>query len=678
MEVPDVDTLLDKVVAIRPGASHRTVVEGVTPAVDGGTVPARRVAGDTVLVEAVVFAEGMEEVGAELAVRQEGHQEVVRSPMVSLGNDRFRGSFDVPETGLYRFTVRGWVDPLASWRARAMKWATAGALSAADLAEGAELLDQESRRQRGAGGKARYEASQELVRLSATPEAATEFALDVTRSWLFRTRPGRGTSVTTFRPDLAVAVDPPSARSSAWYELFPRSASVVKGRSGNFRDLDPWVERIADLGFDVLYLPPIHPIGHTHRKGRNNATEAGPDDPGSPWAIGSELGGHTAIDPGLGTFEEFRALVARARERGVDIALDLAFQCSPDHPWVREHPEWFHHRPDGTIRTAENPPKQYEDLYPLDFHCREWRSLWLELYGVVEFWITQGVRRFRVDNPHTKPFPFWEWLLKKVRKNHPEVTFLAEAFTRPPQMYQLAKIGFTHSYTYFAWRSGREELISYFGELGGTELREYFRPHLWPNTPDILTEELQTGGLPTFATRFVLASTLSSNYGIYGPLFEEGEFAAIAPGKEEYRDSEKYQLRHWELRPRPLDDLIRCVNAARRESPALTALNEVVFHPVDNPHLIAYSRSLPDGSNPILVVVNLDPHHVQSGWTDLRLDHLGLGGDESYDVHDLLTERTWRWHGNRNFVELRPQGFPAHVLRVERIGIATGVGPKSD
>ncbi|HWV57327.1 MAG TPA: alpha-amylase family glycosyl hydrolase, partial [Longimicrobiales bacterium] len=422
----------------------------------------------------------------------------------------------------------------------------------------------------------------------------------------------------------------------------------------------------AGMGFDVLYLPPIHPIGETFRKGRNNAPEAAPGDVGSPWAIGSAAGGHTAIHPQLGTLDDFDRLVEAARRHGVEVALDIAFQASPDHPWVREHPEWFRHRPDGTIQYAENPPKKYQDIYPFDFETDAWRELWEELTDVVRFWARRGVRVFRVDNPHTKPFGLWEYLIGRIKAEYPDVIFLSEAFTRPKVMYRLAKLGFTQSYTYFAWRNEKHELIEYLTELTRPTVRDFFRPNFWPNTPDILTARLQTGERAAFEQRLILAAMLSANYGIYGPAFELMEHLPREPGSEEYLDSEKYQLRHWELdRPGSLRPLITLLNRIRRENPALQSDGWLRFHPIDNDQLLAFSKADPASGNLIVVVVNLDFRNVHSGWVELPLETLGLPGDRPYRMHDLLTDRHYLWQGRWNYVQLGFQAPPAHVFRVE-------------
>jgi starch synthase (maltosyl-transferring) len=460
---------------------------------------------------------------------------------------------------------------------------------------------------------------------------------------------------TVYDRELRIWVDRERARFSSWYEFFPRSASPEPGRHGTFRDAEARLEYVAELGFDVVYFPPIHPIGRVKRKGPNNALEAGENDFGSPWAIGSDEGGHKAIHPELGGLEDFRRLVTRARELGIDVALDIAFQTAPDHPYVKQHPSWFTWRPDGTVQYAENPPKKYQDIYPFNFESDEWTQLWDELKSVFDYWIGQGVIVFRVDNPHTKPFPFWEWAIGEIKSAHPEVIFLAEAFTRPKIMHRLAKLGFTHSYTYFAWRNTKQELTEYFTELAHGPGREYFRPNVWPNTPDILTEYLQHGGRPAFVARFLLAATLSANYGIYGPAFELSERVPRDPGSEEYLHSEKYEIRQWDLdRPDSLRYLIARVNAIRKANAALQDDSTLAFAGTDNDQLIAYVKATADRSNVLLIVVNLDPHHRHGGWVDVDLARLGLRPDVPFEVQDLLTDARYVWHGRRNYVELTP------------------------
>ena len=640
---------------------RRVVISGVTPEIDCGRFPVKRTVGEAVEVEADVFADGHDALAVVLRFRAEDETAWREVPMRALSNDRWRGSFRVERLVGYRYTVRGWVDRFATWRGDLVKRVEADQDVSVDLLIGAELVDSAATRASGADRRALRRAA---ATLRAGDESAVREGLSEELAALMAAAPDRRLA-STYERELTLTADRRRAGFSSWYELFPRSAADEPGRHGSLADVEKLLPSIAEMGFDVLYLAPIHPIGRTFRKGRNNAERAARSDVGSPWAIGGEEGGHTAIHPDLGTLADFDRLVASAEELGLEIAMDLAYQCSPDHPWVREHPEWFRHRPDGTIQFAENPPKKYQDIYPLDFETPDWRGLWEGLRSVVDFWIGHGVRIFRVDNPHTKAFPFWEWMIGEVRREHPDVIFLSEAFTRPKVMYRLAKLGFTQSYTYFAWRSSKWELTQYFNELTRTEVAEYFRPNLWPNTPDILTEQLQIGGRPVFITRLVLAATLGANYGIYGPAFELLEHRAAAPGREEYLDSEKYEIRQWERgRPDSIAELIARVNRIRRENPALQQDRTLRFHDIDNDQLIAYSKRSEDGANAILVVVNLDPHHVQSGWVELPLDELGIDPSTGFQVHDLLGEARYLWHGPRNFVELSPHVLPAHVFRV--------------
>ncbi|MGE3806009.1 MAG: alpha-amylase family glycosyl hydrolase, partial [Gemmataceae bacterium] len=470
-----------------------------------------------------------------------------------------------------------------------------------------------------------------------------------------------------FERELKVVVDPVKARFSTWYEMFPRSTAPEPGRHGTFRDCEARLPYIANMGFDVLYLPPIHPVGIAFRKGKNNAVTAQPDDVGSPWGIGGKEGGHKAIHPALGSLADFHGLVKKAKGHGIDIALDVAFQCSPDHPYVKQHPEWFIQRPDGTIQYAENPPKKYQDIYPINFESENWRALWEELKSIFDYWIELGVTIFRVDNPHTKSFRFWEWCIGEIKQQHPETIFLAEAFTRPKVMYRLAKLGYNQSYTYFTWRNTKWELEEYFTQLTQSEVKEYFRPNLWPNTPDILHEYLQHGGRPAFHIRLVLAATLGANYGIYGPAFELGANTPREPGSEEYRDSEKYEIKRWNLdSPDSLRDVIGRVNRIRKDNPALHTDRTLLFHHVSNDNLICYSKSDPRNGNLIVTVVNLDPYRSQAGMVDLPLEKLGVDPNQPYQVHDLLSDSRYAWHGGTNYVELNPFIVPAHIFRIRR------------
>ncbi len=641
---------------------RRAVVEGLAPLVDGGRFPAKRVLDDRVRVEADVFADGHDVVVARVRHREPGTTSWQESPMAHLGNDRWRGEIAVDVLGEHEFTVVGWVDAFATWQRDLEKRVKAAQDVAVDLLVGADLVDAAATRAAEPDRRARL--MELAAKLRGRTAAATAVALGRELTDRMADVPDRRLE-TVLEPAARIAVDPVHARFSAWYELFPRSTADEPGRHGTLRDVIARLPYVAGMGFDVLYLPPIHPIGGTFRKGPNNVVAAGPDDPGVPWAIGGPEGGHTAVHPELGTLEDVRALVAAADEHGIRIALDLAFQVSPDHPYVTDHRDWFRARPDGTIQYAENPPKKYQDIYPFDFESEDWAGMWVELLGVVRHWIDQGVRIFRVDNPHTKAFPFWEWLIDEVKREDPEVLFLAEAFTRPKVMYRLAKLGFSQSYTYFTWRTTKHELTEYFEELTSPPVSEFFRPSVWPNTPDILHEVLQHGGPPAFGLRLVLAATLAASYGIYGPAFELLEATPREPGSEEYLDSEKYQLRHWDLdRADSVAPLITRVNAARREHPALQRDDGLTFHPVDNERLLAYSKRTPDGGDCVLTVVNLDPRHVQTGWVELPLEALGIDPERSFEVHDLLDGSIYLWDGPRNYVEIDPATLPAHVFHV--------------
>ncbi len=650
---------------ISEDARRRVVIEAVSPEVDGGRFPIKRIAGDEVVVEADVFADGHDEIACRLLYRREDAPEWSSAAMELVVNDRWRASFPVPEVGRYQYRIEGWPAPFQTWRRDLKARVEAGQDVRVELKVGADFC-------REAASRASGEDAQRLLERAAALEREWDVSLrvavaldEVTNDLMLR-NPDRGRS-TVYDRGLTVVVDRERARFGAWYEMFPRSASPDATRAGTFDDVIARLPYVASMGCDVLYMPPVHPIGHTQRRGKNNTASTSSTDPGSPWAIGSEEGGHKAVDPHLGTIEDFRRLVGRARDRGIEVALDLALQCTPDHPYVREHPEWFKRLPGGEIRHAENPPKKYFDIYPLDFDSEDWWDLWQEVKSIVDFWIEQGVRIFRVDNPHTKPFAFWEWLISGVKAEHPDIVFLSEAFTRPKVMYRLAKLGFTQSYTYFAWRNAKWELTQYFTELTEPPVSDFFRPNLWPNTPDILTEYLQSGGRPAFVSRLILAATLGASYGIYGPAFELCESLPREQGSEEYLDSEKYEVRHWDIdREESLSPLIARVNQVRRDNPALQRNDTLRFHHVENGEIIAYSKSSEDGSNLVLTVVNLDPHHTQSGWLELPLADLGIDAQEPFQVHDQLDGSRYIWYGSRNYVELNPHVLPAHVFVVRR------------
>ena len=643
---------------------RRVVVENVAPQVDCGRFPIKRTVGDVVAIQADVFGDGHDHVRARLLWKKEGDGTWQWVEMRSLGNDRWQGEFTVTEQGRYRYTVVGEEDHFETWQSDLKKRKEAGQDLEIHFATGASLLEQIKPRA-SKDDQAKMTAWAQTLRAGKDPAATAELALQKELDETVKRYPNPKLE-TWFEHELEIVVDRERARFSSWYELFPRSWSTVPGQHGTLRDVAARLEYVADMGFDVLYLPPISPIGKSFRKGKNNSVVAAPGDEGSPWAIGSDEGGHTAIHPSLGTLADFAALVESARELKMEVALDIAFQCAPDHPWVTEHPEFFKKRPDGSIQYAENPPKKYQDIYPLDFESSNWQGLWDALKGVFSFWIGQGVRIFRVDNPHTKAFPFWQWVIPELKAKDPDVLFLAEAFTRPRVMERLAKLGFSQSYTYFTWRDSKEEMTQYLTELNTSPVRDYFRPNFWPNTPDILPGHLQSGGLPAFRSRLVMAATLTGNYGIYGPAFELGENTPFKPGGEEYLNSEKYEIKVWDLnKTTSLRPLITRINRIRRANKALQSNESLHFHATDNPSLLCYSKRSADGNNVILVVVNLDFFNVQTGWVNLDLDRLGVTASETFEVYDLLANHPYRWQGPRNYVALRPDAMPAHIFRVE-------------
>jgi len=648
---------------IQVDGRNRAVVERLSPQIECGRFPIKRVIGEAVVVEADVFADGHDELSCQLLYRHCGDSEWHQLPMVRLGDDRWRGEFRVSELGRYEYTVEVWIDRFGTWRRDLGKRISAGQDIAVECLIGAGLLEEIAEH---AAGEDRTILLRSAQFLREEPARAADLVLEAELGAVVQRNPLRRFS-SRYEKELEVVVDRERARFSAWYEIFPRSCALEPGRHGTLRDCERLLPYIASMGFDVLYLPPIHPIGVTYRKGRNNSIAAEPTDVGSPWAIGSADGGHTAIHPALGTLEDFAHLLTAAKNHGLEIALDIAFQCSPDHPYVQEHAEWFRKRPDGSIQYAENPPKKYQDILPLDFETPQWRELWTELEHVLLFWIGQGVRIFRVDNPHTKALAFWEWVINQVKREHPDVLFLAEAFTRPKLMYRLAKLGFSQSYTYFTWRNTKQELTAYFRELTQTNVREYFRPNLWPNTPDILPEYLQLGGRAAFMVRLILAATLGASYGIYGPAFELCENTPREQGSEEYLDSEKYELKARDLNtPWSLKDLITRVNRIRQDNSALHSDRTLQFHDTDNPALICYSKATEDLSNVIIVVVNLDAFHTQSGWINLDVGALGIESTRPFQAHDLLGDGRFLWNGARNYVELIPGSLPAHVMRVRK------------
>jgi starch synthase (maltosyl-transferring) len=592
--------------------------------------------------------------------------------MTHLGNDRFAGTIVPSSEGLLEIEVAGAIDELATWTRDVRRRLEAGRPDSFDGEIGARLLSEAADDLQAASNKSADPANKTAVAAirELVERVTTSFDLDalvsideVGEALAGRRISGHATAAVRF----TAAVAPPKAAFSTWYELFPRSASLDHRRPGRLADVIDRLDYVAQLGFDVLYLPPIHPIGITSRKGKGNTTTAAPGDVGSPWAIGGPAGGHDAVAPELGTMADFDRLVTEAKRYGIDIAMDLAFQCSPDHPWVGEHPDWFRHRPNGTIACAENPPKRYDDIYPIDFHTADREGLWRALHSVTRSWADRGVRIFRVDNPHTKPFAFWEWLIAEIKRDYPGTVFLSEAFTRPKVMHRLAKLGFDQSYTYFAWRYQKWDLTEYFEELAHGPGQSYFRPNVWPNTPDILARSLQHGGHASFIARLVLAGGLSANYGIYGPVFELMWDTPAAPGSEEYLHSEKYQVHHhdWDD-PRSLRELVARVNLARRAHPALQRDRGLRFLPVDNEQIIAWRKCDDSGRDIVIGVVNLDPGWVQMGFVEVDLADLGIAQGETFDARDVLTGANYRWQAGRNFVRLEPDAVPAHLLVLER------------
>jgi starch synthase (maltosyl-transferring) len=647
-----------------PGSGPRIAIEGVAPELDGGHFPIKRLIGDRLTVEADIFSDGHETLGAALLVRAP-RALWTELPMRPLGNDRWAASLMLTEIGTWHYTILAWRDPLQTWLLDIGKKRSAGQPLEPELLEGVTLL-------RAARDRLASDQRGEIDRVLEAVDPAAGGELDAVQRLAMLQQPAMQALLTALRyrsdqtrypVELEVWVDRKRAAFSAWYELMPRSQARVPGRHGTFDDVIARLPDLRDLGFDVLYLTPIHPIGRINRKGRNNALKAEPGDPGSPYAIGAHEGGHDAIHPELGSFQDFARLVAAAREYGLEIALDFAIQCAPDHPWIRDHPEWFQWRPDGSIRFAENPPKKYEDIVNVSFYGDAYPALWYALRDVLFFWIDKGVSIFRVDNPHTKPFPFWQWLIRQVRDGHPEVIFLSEAFTRPKVMRRLAKLGFTQSYSYFTWRNTKTELTEYLTELTGGPSRDYMRPNFFANTPDINPYYLQSSGRPGFQVRLFLAATLGGNYGIYSG-FELCEATPIA-GKEEYLNSEKYELKMWDWeRLGHIREDIRRLNALRRSSPALQSFSNLTFYNAWNDHILYYGKSTPDRRDFLLFAVNLDPHHPQGAHFEVPLWEFGLPDHASIEAEDLVIGRRFTWTGKVQHMWLDPNDRPYMVWRL--------------
>ncbi len=641
---------------------RRVIIEHVSPELDAGRYPIKALPGETIPVEADIFSDGHNLIAARLRYKHSAESDFQEVAMHELGNDRWAASFVVEHIGRYAYQIEAWVDHLASWKHKVELRLKDSQHITSELLAGAAYLDaMTARAQANPADAAAIADAAELFR----SESRYDEAIAIARSSLFTywlTRYPERQHASQYH-ELGVEVDRKRAGFSTWYCLFPRSTSPVMGQHGTFRDVERLLPRIANMGFNVLYLPPIHPIGSTHRKGKNNSATCMPDDPGVPYSIGSEEGGHDAIHAELGTVDDFRQLVAQAKAYGMEVALDFAIQYSPDHPYTHQHPDWFQKRPDGTIQYAENPPEQYQDIYPLYFETDNWQQLWIELKRVLLVWADWGVRMVRVDNPHTKPFGFWEWIIAEVKRDFPDMIFLAESFTKPKSMQTLAKLGYAQSYTYFTWRTTKAELEQYMTELTQTQMRHYYRPNFWPTTHDFNPPYLHGGHEPQFVIRYFLAATLSSNYGIFGPSFELLEHMPF-PGKDEYLNSEKYEIRYWDWnRTNKLTYLITLINRIRTENPALQTTNNYVPCLTSTGQIMAYAKTL--GQNRLLCIVNLDAYHRQSAMVHVPLQLFGLPDNQPYTAEDLLTGAHYVWQGSQNYVELDPYLLPMHLLRID-------------
>lgn len=638
---------------------RRVIIEQVQPLVDGGLYPAKRTVGERVHVGATIFGDGHDHIRAELLYKKKGSSNWNVVELTPTFNDEWSGSFKVEEKGIHVFTIRAWVDHFDTWYDGFKKKAEAKVDVTVELQEGAIFLTR-------LAGKSNKELVSLAKRLDGKEHyaEAIEIVLSDAFAKIVHQYPLRENE-TEFEKEVEVIVEHKKANFSAWYEFFPRSSSLEAGKHGTFQDCIKLLPRVSAMGFDVLYFPPIHPIGKINRKGKNNNVRAQKGEHGSPWAIGSDEGGHKAILPALGTLDDFKKLVQDARKLNIDVAMDIAFQCAPDHPYVKEHPEWFKQRPDGSIQYAENPPKKYQDIYPFNFENDNWKALWEELKSVFIYWMDQGVTIFRIDNPHTKPIPFWKWVIAEVQKVNPDVIFLSEAFTRPKIMASLAKVGFTQGYTYFTWRVSKQELTDYVNDLVNGPSRNYFRPNFWPNTPDILPYHLQHQGENSFILRYALAATLSSNYGVYGPSYEFYENTPME-GREEYYNSEKYEVRHYDWkRTNRMTDIMSLLNKIRKQNEALHSTWNTQFCAIENNQIIAYLKATEDLSNIILVVVNLDPHGTQNGYVQLPKSTLKLGDKINVKLHDLITDEYYTWTQEWNFVDINPHKMPFHLFKLE-------------
>lgn len=640
----------------------RAIIENVSPEVDQGKRYAKAIIGEILTVECDLFTDGHDRVAGRLQFRHSSQKKWQEVPLEHQGNDRWTAQLPVDQMGLYTYRIEGWVDYPLNWQHGIQRKIEDQQEVKSELSEGILFLNPLLKKKLK---KADKDYLKKLISLFEDPdsyEEAVQEAQSERLYHLFDAHPVRDFSI--HYKELQVFADRKKAGFSTWYELFPRSTSLEKGKHGTFKDVERLIPRIAEMGFDTLYMPPVHPIGEVNRKGKNNSTTAQEGDVGSPWGIGSRHGGHKALHPELGDLDDFKTLIATAKDHEIELAMDFALQCAPDHPYVTSNPQWFRWRPDGTVQYAENPPKKYQDILPIYFECEDWKNLWDELLSVALFWAEQGIRVFRVDNPHTKPYRFWEWMIAKVKEQYPDFLFLSEAFTRPKVMQQLAKLGFTWSYTYYTWRNTKAELIEYMNELTQTESRYEFRPNFWPQTPDINPWDLQSPVEATYLIRYALAATLSSNYGIYGPVYEQMVHDAI-PGKEEYLDSEKYEVRHWDWdKNNKIREVISRVNRIRRDHEALQWTNNIEFCEIENENILAFFKQSPDRKDNLLIVANLDPYYTQSGWVQLPLKSLKPGANGYYIMKDLVTGISYNWHEEWNYVELNPHGLPFHIFHI--------------
>lgn len=639
------------------------IIEHVSPELNGGLYPIKREVGDRLDVTADIFKEGHDLIGAVLRYKKTKDPEWQEVPLQHIDNDRWGGSVELTDNTRYLYTIGAYVRTFASWREELEKKHGAQDDLSSELLEGqVQLQAAIARDQHSATGQLKEWLSKWTSQQGQ--EAIVSIAMNEELAALMDQHEARH-AWAIYPHELEVVVDRVRARYGAWYEIFPRSQGTEPGKGTTLKECEARLPYIRDMGFDVLYLTPIHPIGTTNRKGPNNSLTSGPNDPGSPYAIGSDHGGYDAIEPSLGTLEDFDRFEKAVRDHGMELALDFAINASPDHPYVKSHPEWFKQRPDGTIKYAENPPKKYEDIYALDFYCEDWRSIWEELKRVILFWVDHGVKIFRVDNPHTKPVSFWEWLIREIQDQHPDVIFLAEAFTKPKMMRVLAKAGYTQSYTYFTWRNFKQEMTEYLEELTQSEMKEYFRPNFFTNTPDILPEILQQGGRPAFKFRVVLAATLSTSYGIYSG-YELCENRAL-PEREEYLDSEKYEITVWDWdRPGNIRDYITKLNHIRKDNPALHEFENLRFYHADNDHIIFYGKSTDDKNNNLLIAVNMDPHHLQETVLHIPIEELGIAEDATYQLHELFTDTSHAVTGSTYSIRLDPHTEPAVIFAIRR------------